>query len=84
MDKAILLLEMSVGDLALIYQLARNEKKGVNEWVMNCVMERVERIQEEWRRQQEERRMAERIGLRTNPENPETQGGGAGKRRGGE
>lgn len=48
MDKVIFMLEMNVGDLALIYQLSRNDKLSVNEWIMKCVLEKIERIQEEW------------------------------------
>ncbi|MEM2168167.1 MAG: hypothetical protein QXR74_07380 [Candidatus Bathyarchaeia archaeon] len=52
MDRAILMVEMSVGDLALIYQLAKNDKTTVNDWIMRCVMEKVERLQEEWQMKQ--------------------------------
>lgn len=52
MDRAVLMVEMSVGDLALIYQLAKNDKTTVNDWIMRCVMEKVERLQEEWQMKQ--------------------------------
>lgn len=45
----IALIRMSGGDYALIYQIARNEKKTVNDWVMSCILEKLERLQEEWR-----------------------------------
>lgn len=47
-DKAVFMLEMSVGDLAFIYQIARRDKKTVNEWIMGCIMEKLEKLQEEW------------------------------------
>ncbi|MEM4531659.1 MAG: hypothetical protein QXY39_07315 [Thermofilaceae archaeon] len=49
MDEVIALIRMSGGDYALIYQIARNEKKTVNDWVMSCILEKLERLQEEWR-----------------------------------
>jgi len=49
LDEVIALIRMSGGDYALIYQIARNEKKTVNDWVMSCILEKLERLQEEWR-----------------------------------
>ncbi|MEM2163720.1 MAG: hypothetical protein QXR62_04770 [Candidatus Bathyarchaeia archaeon] len=52
MDRVIFMLEMTAGDLALIYQLARNDRMTVNEWIMKCIMEKVEKLQEEWQMKQ--------------------------------
>lgn len=52
MDEVIALIRMSGGDYALIYQIARNEKKTVNEWIMSCILEKLEKLQEEWRARQ--------------------------------
>jgi len=49
MDEVLFQLRMSAGDLALIYQIARGDKKTVNEWIMSCILERLEKLQEEWR-----------------------------------
>jgi len=49
LDEVIALIKMSGGDYALIYQIARNERKTVNEWIMTCILEKLERLQEEWR-----------------------------------
>lgn len=54
MDEVIVLLRMSGGDYALVYQIARSEKKTVNEWIMSAILEKLERIQEEWRKQKQE------------------------------
>ncbi|MEM4429645.1 MAG: hypothetical protein QXM08_00595 [Thermofilaceae archaeon] len=49
MDEVVVLLRMSGGDYALIYQIARREKKTVNEWITSAILEKLERLQEEWR-----------------------------------
>ncbi|MEM1710523.1 MAG: hypothetical protein QW820_06500 [Sulfolobales archaeon] len=49
MDEVIVLLRMSGGDYALIYQVARSEKKTVNEWIMSAILEKLEKLQEEWK-----------------------------------
>ncbi|MEM1522296.1 MAG: hypothetical protein QXU69_04680 [Thermofilaceae archaeon] len=49
MDEVVVLLRMSGGDFALIYQVARKEKKTVNEWIMSAILEKLERLQEKWR-----------------------------------
>lgn len=46
MDRAIYLLELSVADLALLYQLARAEKKTINQFILEAVVEKIEKIQE--------------------------------------
>lgn len=49
MDEVIVLLRMSGGDYALIYQIARSEKRTVNEWIMSAILEKLEKLQEEWK-----------------------------------
>jgi len=49
LDEVIVLLRMSGGDYALIYQVARSEKKTVNEWIMSAILEKLEKLQEEWK-----------------------------------
>ncbi|MEM1681065.1 MAG: hypothetical protein QXZ56_07655 [Sulfolobales archaeon] len=49
MDEVIVLLRMSGGDYALIYQVARSERKTVNEWIMSAILEKLEKLQEEWK-----------------------------------
>ncbi|MEM2196404.1 MAG: hypothetical protein QW290_04935 [Sulfolobales archaeon] len=48
MDEVIALVRMSGGDYALIYRIARNERKTVNDWIMSCILEKLEKLQEEW------------------------------------
>ena len=49
MDEVIVLLRMTGGDYVLVYQVARSEKKTVNEWIMSAILEKLEKLQEEWR-----------------------------------
>ncbi|MEM0261745.1 MAG: hypothetical protein QXN17_03725 [Nitrososphaerota archaeon] len=49
MDEVIALIRMSGGDYALIYQVARSERRTVNEWIMSAILEKLEKLQEEWR-----------------------------------
>jgi len=49
LDEVIVLLRMSGGDYALIYQIARSEKRTVNEWIMSAILEKLEKLQEEWK-----------------------------------
>ncbi len=49
MDEVIVLLRMTGGDYVLVYQIARSEKKTVNEWIMSAILEKLEKLQEEWR-----------------------------------
>lgn len=49
MDEVIVLLRMTGGDYVLVYQVARSERKTVNEWIMSAILEKLEKLQEEWR-----------------------------------
>jgi len=49
LDEVIVLLRMTGGDYVLVYQVARSEKKTVNEWIMSAILEKLEKLQEEWR-----------------------------------
>ncbi|MEM4975853.1 MAG: hypothetical protein QXT64_00840 [Desulfurococcaceae archaeon] len=49
MDEVIVLLRMSGGDYVLIYQVARSERRTVNEWIMSAILEKLEKLQEEWK-----------------------------------
>ncbi|MEM1523412.1 MAG: hypothetical protein QXU69_10305 [Thermofilaceae archaeon] len=48
MDEVIVPLRMSGGDYVLIYQIARSEGRSVNEWILSCILERMQRMREEW------------------------------------
>ncbi|MEM3484792.1 MAG: hypothetical protein QXI12_04150 [Candidatus Methanomethyliaceae archaeon] len=50
MDDVIVLLPISGGDYAIIYQLAKSEKRSVNDFIYRCIIEKVERLQEEWKK----------------------------------
>ncbi|MEM3120737.1 MAG: hypothetical protein QXG54_05155 [Desulfurococcaceae archaeon] len=50
MDEVIVLLRMGGGDYALIYQIARSERKTVNEWILTAILEKLEKVQQEWTR----------------------------------
>jgi len=52
MDEVIVPVKMRVSDLIVIWNLAQREKRTVEDWIMMCVAEKVERMQEEWRSQQ--------------------------------
>jgi len=49
MDEVIVPIRMRIGDLVIIWQLAQRERRSVGDWIMSCVVEKVERMQEEWR-----------------------------------
>jgi len=49
LDEVIVLLRMTGGDYVLVYQVARSERKTVNEWIMSAILEKLEKLQEEWR-----------------------------------
>lgn len=49
MDEVIVPVRMRIGDLVIIWQFAQKDRRSVEEWIMGCVFEKVERMQDEWR-----------------------------------
>lgn len=47
-DEVILMLRMSVPDLALLYSLASKEGMRVGDFIMKLVFKRLRQIQDEW------------------------------------
>lgn len=45
MDDVIFQLKLSAMDLAVIYSFARQKKISVNEWIMQAILEKIEREQ---------------------------------------
>lgn len=48
MDEVYFPLRMKIADLLVIYNLAQRDKRDLNEWIISCIAEKVERMQNEW------------------------------------
>lgn len=68
MDEVILPIRMRIGDMIIIWQLAQRDKRTVENWIMNCVVEKIQRLQQESVTNQET--------IKTPPAKKERRGGG--------